>query len=245
VKAGVSAGTAQSERRQERMELRAVIFDFDGVIVDTEHLHYEALNRVLEPMGMGFSWEVYLRDLIGLDDRGAFEAILRKCRQPYNDVEIARLVERKAATFHYMVSQEPPDPFPGSVELIRHLSGRIPLGLCSGALRSDIAPIFKALDLESAFDVLVTADDVRYSKPDPSCYRLAVRRLAERHRIDLPPPGCLAIEDTPAGITAAKGAKLTVLALTNSYDREYLDRADHVRDSLEGLDLDGLRRMLA
>jgi beta-phosphoglucomutase len=225
------------------MNLQAVIFDFDGVIVDTEHLHYEALNRVLEPMGMGFSWDVYVRDLIGFDDRGAFAAVLRKKRQPYNDAEIKRLVERKAATFHHMVSAEPPDPFPGSVELIRHLSGRIPLGLCSGALRSDIAPIFKVLALETAFDVLVTADDVRASKPDPSCYRLAVNRLAEKHGIALRPAQCLAIEDTPAGITSAKGAKLRVLGLTNSYDREYLDLADYVRDTLEGLDLEGLRRM--
>lgn len=223
--------------------LQAVIFDFDGVIVDTEHLHYEALNRVLEPMGMGFPWEVYVRDLIGFDDRGAFEAVLKRWRQPYNEIEIQRLVERKAATFHHMVSVETPEPFPGSVELIRHLSGRIPLGLCSGALRSDIAPIFKALGLESAFDVLVTADDVRYSKPDPSCYRLAVRRLAEKHGIALAAPECLAIEDTPAGITAAKGARLRVLALTNSYGREYLDKADYVRDSLTGLDLEALRRM--
>jgi HAD superfamily hydrolase (TIGR01509 family) len=225
------------------MELKAVIFDFDGVVVDTEHLHFEAFNRILEPMGMGFSWDVYLRDLIGLDDRGAFETILRKCRQPYNEVEVARLVERKAATFNYMVSQEPPDPFPGSVELIRKLSGRIPLGLCSGALLSDITPIFKALNLESAFDILVTADDVRYSKPDPACYRLAVRRLAEKHGIDLAAPECLAIEDTPAGIAAAKGARLKVLALTNSYDSAYLGQADYVRETLEGLDLDALRQM--
>lgn len=223
--------------------LSAVIFDFDGVIVDTEHLHFEALNRVLEPMGMGFSWEVYVEELIGYDDRGAFEAMLKKFRQPYNDVEIQKLVERKAATFHHSVTVEPPEPFPGSIELIRHLSGRIPLGLCSGALRSDIAPIFKALDLEGAFDVIVTADDVRFSKPDPACYRLAVRRLAEKHGIELAAPQCLAIEDTPTGITAAKGAKLTVLALTNSYDREYLGMADHVRDTLEGLDLDALRHM--
>lgn len=225
------------------MALEAVIFDFDGVIVDTEHLHYEALNRVLEPMGMGFSWEVYVRDLIGFDDRGAFEAVLKRWRQPYNAGEVQRLVERKAETFHHMVSAETPEPFPGSIELIRHLSGQIPLGLCSGALRSDIAPIFKALGLEDAFDVLVTADDVRFSKPDPSCYRLAVRRLAEKHGIALAAPACLAIEDTPAGIAAAKGARLQVLALTNSYDREYLDKADYVRDSLVGLDLEGLRRM--
>ncbi|HMP76209.1 MAG TPA: HAD family phosphatase [Kiritimatiellia bacterium] len=224
--------------------LQAVIFDFDGVIVDTEHLHYEALNRVLEPMGMGFSWEAYVRDLIGFDDRGAFLAVMKRHRRPYADAEIKSLVERKAVTFNYMVRQEPPDPFPGAVELIRHLAGRIPLGLCSGALRSDIEPIFEGLQLADAFDVMVTADDVRASKPDPSCYRLAVKRLAEKHGIALRPAQCLAIEDTPAGITSAKGAKLKVLGLTNSYDREYLGLADYVRDTLMGLDLEELRRMM-
>lgn len=223
--------------------LEAVIFDFDGVIVDTEHLHYEALNRILEPMGLGFSWDIYVKDLIGFDDRGAFAAVLKRARQPYTDEEVRRLVERKAITFRHMVSSEPPDPFPGSVELIRKLAGRIPLALCSGALYSDVEPIFAVLGLERAFDVLVTADDVRFSKPDPSCYRLAVKRLAERHGRELVPSSCLAIEDTPTGIAAAKGARLKVLGLTNSYDGEYLHRADYVLDTLEGLDLEALVKM--
>lgn len=220
--------------------LEAVVFDFDGVIVDTEHLHYEAFNRILEPMGLGISWEHYVRDLIGFDDRGAFSAVLRRARQPYPEEEIRRLIERKAATFNHMVASESPDPFPGAVELILALSGRLPLALCSGALRSDIDPIFKSLEIEHAFDAIVTADDVSRSKPDPMCYRLAVRRLAEKYERELPPSACLAIEDTPAGILSAKGARLRVLGLTNSYDRDYLAQADFVRDTLEGVDPAGL-----
>lgn len=223
------------------MDLQAVIFDFDGVIVDTEHLHYRALSRVLQPIGLGFSWDQYVDEYIGFDDRGVFKAIYQRARLPLIEQEIKGLVERKAATFQHMIASEPPDPFPGAVELIRHLSGRIPLGLCSGALKSDIAPIFRVLKLETAFDVMVTADDVRQSKPDPSCYRLAVRRLGEKHGRTLDAEKCLAIEDTPAGITAAKGARLKVLALTNSYDREYLGLADDVRETLEGVTLEALR----
>lgn len=224
--------------------VQAVIFDFDGVIVDTEQLHYQALNRILEPMGLGFSWDVYVRDLIGLDDRGVFTTVLKAARQPYTAAEVQHLVDRKATTFQYMVSHEPPDPFPGAVELIRHLSGRIPLGLCSGALRSDIDPIFRTLKLDGLFDVLVTADDVQFSKPDPACYRLALRRLSGRHGIALSPAQTLAIEDTPTGIIAAKGARLKVLALTNSYDRAYLGQADFIRDTLVGLDLEGLHQLM-
>ena len=225
-------------------ELQAVIFDFDGVIVDTEYLHYEALNRVLRPLGLGFSWQHYVEAYIGFDDRGVFQAVYRHARLPLVDQEIRGLVERKAATFHHMVATEPPEPFPGAVELIRHLAGQIPLGLCSGALRSDIEPIFKTLGLSEEFEVAVTADDVRASKPDPACYRLAVKRLGEKHGRDLLAAACLAIEDTPAGITAAKGARLKVLALTNSYDRAYLDIADAVYDTLEGVNLATLQGMV-
>lgn len=224
--------------------LKAVIFDFDGVIVDTEHLHYEALDRVLEPMGLGFPWDVYVRDYIGFDDRGVFEAVLKKARQPYNDEEIRRLVERKANTFRHMVTVEPPDAFPGSVELIRAVSGRKPLALCTGALRSDIEPIFRQLGLESAFDVIVTADDVSRSKPDPECYRLAVSRLGKRYSLDLSPRECLAIEDTPTGIAAAKGARVRVLAVTHTHGADELRQADIIRDSLAGLGLEDLCRVM-
>jgi beta-phosphoglucomutase len=219
------------------MNLNAVIFDFDGVIVDTERLHYEALNRVLTGLGLGITWEQYVETFIGFDDRGVFLARFKQAGRPLSADDMARLVSTKAGMFHHMVSHETPTPYPGVVELIRSLSGKIPLALCSGALRSDIEPVFSGLQLHGVFDLLVTADDVPMSKPDPACYRLAVERLAAQHASLLVPGSCLAIEDTPAGITAAKGAGLKVLALTNSYDRAYLGLADAVVDSLQDMTL--------
>ncbi len=224
--------------------LEAVVFDFDGVIVDTEHLHFEAMKKIVEPKGIALTWEDYVRDLIGFDDRGAFAAILKKAGQPFDADAIRQLVDQKATIFSNLVNQAPPDPFPGSVELIRDLSGQLPLALCTGALYSDIEPVFKALKIEDAFDVVVTADDVQQSKPDPSCYRFAVERLSRRYDRALPSTSCLAIEDTPAGITSAKGAGLTVLGLTNSYDRQYLARADFVLTTLAGVDLQALKKMM-
>lgn len=223
------------------MNLQAVIFDFDGVIVDTERLHHAALDRVLRPLGLGISWDEYVQTYIGFDDRGVFINRFAKAGRALPADEQARLVERKAGMFHVMVSEEAPAPFPGVVELIRALAGRIPLALCSGALRSDIEPVFQSLRLHGLFDLMVTADDVPMSKPDPACYRLAVERLSQRHGRALAPGHCLAIEDTPAGITSAKEAGLKVLALTNSYDRAYLGLADVVRDSLAGVTLDELQ----
>lgn len=225
------------------MQLEAIIFDFDGVIVDTERLHYAALNRVLQELDLGITWDEYVHTYIGFDDRGVFLNRFQAAGRILQAGELADLVDRKAALFHHSVSAEAPTPFPGVIELICSLSGRIPLGLCSGALRSDIQPIFRALKLEGLFDLLVTADDVPMSKPDPACYRLAVERLARHHNRPLRSVACLAIEDTPAGITAAKEAGLKVLALTNSYDRAYLGLADFVRDELTGITLDELRRL--
>ena len=224
--------------------MQAVIFDFDGVIVDTERLHYEALNRVLLPLGLGITWDEYVQTYIGFDDRGVFMNRFQKDGRTLAAGDLAKLVDTKAGMFHRMVSVETPTPFPGVVELIRHLSGRIPLALCSGALRSDIEPVFQGLQLHGVFDLVVTADDVPMSKPDPTCYRLAVERLSAHHGRALVASACLAIEDTPAGITAAKGAGLKVLALTNSYDQAYLGLADAVQETLVDMTLERLQRIV-
>lgn len=227
------------------MNLQAVIFDFDGVIVDSERLHYEAFNRIVEPLGLGLTLEEYVETYIGFDDRGFFRTLFQKAGRVLEPVEMARLLEAKASMFHRMVSEESPTPFPGVEQLIRSLSGKFPLALCSGALRSDIDPVFTGMKLHGLFDAVVTADDVPASKPDPTCYRMAVQKLADRYQRMLVPACCLAIEDTPVGITAAKGAGLKVLALTNTYDRAYLGLADYVRESLEGVGLAELQGLMA
>jgi beta-phosphoglucomutase len=116
-----------------------------------------------------------------------------------------------------------------------HAAG-IPLAISSGALRSDVAPILRGLEIEGSFAAIVTADDVRKSKPDPECYAIAFRRLSSKFPARLTDPGrSFAIEDTPAGIRSAKGAGLAVLAVTNSYAAEDLAGADWIVDSLENV----------
>ena len=120
-----------------------------------------------------------------------------------------------------------------------HAAGR-PLALCSGALRSDIDPILTKLGVARRFDVIVSADDVRRSKPDPESYALAFRRLSGAYPTSLTVPGkSIAVEDTPAGIRSAKGAGLRVLAVTNSYDAGDLAEADWIVDSLENVRFEG------
>ena len=223
--------------------LSAVIFDFDGIIVDTEPLHYKAFQEVLVPLGFGYAWEEYLRHYIGFDDRDAFREAFRAGNKMIDAEELKSLIERKAAAFNRIIASGV-KPYPGVVELIRSIQGDLPLGLCSGALSGDINPILKQLGITDAFDAMVTADEVAASKPDPESYLLAVERLAAV----FPDKGisagnCLAVEDTPAGIVSATGAGLKVLAVANSYPEERLTGAFRVVDSLVGIDCQGLSRL--
>ena len=220
--------------------LNAVIFDFDGIIVDTEPLHYRAFQEILEPLGLGYSWQEYLERYMGFDDRDAFREAFSVGGRPLSDRELKACIDEKARAFLRIVSTGVP-AYPGVVELIRSISGNLPLALCSGALRSDIDPILAQLGLTGAFDTQVTADEVAASKPDPESYRLAVQRLQEIFPGQIDSAASLAIEDTPAGIASATGAGLKVLAVTNSYPAERLTAACRVVQSLAGIDLEALR----
>jgi HAD superfamily hydrolase (TIGR01509 family) len=221
--------------------LAGVIFDFDGIIVDTEPLHYWAFQDILAPLGFGYSWEEYLRSYIGFDDRDAFREVFRSVGRSLKDRDLQALVEEKGAAFQRIVTSGV-EVYPGVVELVRSIAGRLPLALCSGALPFDIDPILKQLGIAGLFDVIVTAADVRASKPDPESYALAVARLKAAYPDRGITPGmCLAIEDTPAGIASAKGAGLKVMAVTNSYPEEKLASAGKVTGTLAGMDLQSLR----
>jgi len=218
----------------------AVLFDFDGILVDTEPMHYEAFRKVLEPLGMGFRWREYVETYMGFDDRDAFREAFRVHGTALDDAIMATLVAAKSRAFQEGL-RNGVTAYPGAVAMIEslHAAGR-PLALCSGALRSDIDPILARLGVARCFPVIVAADDVRKSKPDPESYALAFRRLSETHPSSLTVPGAsVAVEDTPAGIRSAKGAGLRVLAVTNSYDTGELSGADWIVDSLEKVRIDG------
>jgi HAD superfamily hydrolase (TIGR01509 family) len=213
-------------------EATAVIFDFDGVIVDTEPLHYAAFQRTLEPLGLHFSWQEYVETYIGFDDRDAFKHAFSTSGTALGAEALLRLIEQKAAYFEEIIGSGVA-AYPGVVDLIIQLNAHnIPLAICSGALRSDIDPILAMLGITSYFDVIVTADDVAASKPDPECYQLAFQQLLAVHNHSFSKESTIAIEDTPAGIASAKGAGLLVCAVTNSYPAKRLDQATFITDSL-------------
>ncbi|MGE5700354.1 MAG: HAD family hydrolase [Deltaproteobacteria bacterium] len=225
----------QTLRRPE-----AVIFDFDGVIADTEPLHCNAFRKVLEPLGISFPWQEYVDLYMGLDDRDAFREAFRVHGLALDDRKLSQLVDAKSRVFQEII-RNGVNSYPGTVETIEslHASG-FPMAISSGALRSDIEPILSMLGIARCFLHIVTAEDVRKGKPDPEGYVLAFRMLSlSRPSMLSSPRKCLAVEDTPAGVEAAKRAGLSVLAVTNNYAAEQLCEADAITDSLANIRLAG------
>jgi beta-phosphoglucomutase len=211
----------------------AVIFDFDGVLVDTEPLHCRAFLEALKPLGIGFTWEEYQELYMGLDDRGAFLEACRAHGRVLDEEALGDLLSAKSGVFQEVI-REGVRAYPGAISLVESLHARgLPLAINTGALHSDIAPILTRLGISRCFPLAVTADDVRRSKPDPESYRLAFTRLRDAYPKQVRSAGaCLAIEDTPAGIRSAKRAGIKVLAVTNSFAGNDLAEADYLTETL-------------
>ncbi len=211
--------------------IQAVIFDFDGVIADTEPLHHQAFCQVAEPDGLACAWDEYVRDYIGYDDRDLFRVAYKKSGRALTDADVHARVEAKAQAFIKLTAHGV-QTYDGIPDLIVRAQELFPVGLCSGALRSDIEPILIQLGLTNVFRVIVTAEDVPMSKPDPACYRLVVERMSSAIARPLATCECVAIEDTPGGIRAAKGAGLQVWAVTHTHEPAAVAQADEVFDAL-------------
>lgn len=211
----------------------AVIFDFDGVIVDTEPLHYQAFQDVLNPLGISFSWQEYTSNYMGFDDRDAFNEVFKKTGVELSTESLKKIIHSKALCFISIIKNGIKS-YPGVIELIKSIKkSQTPLAISSGALRSDINPILEIFGVVDCFDIIVTADDVSKSKPDPECYTLAHKKLEAFYERRILPNQVVAIEDTPAGITAAKSAGLSVIAVSNSYTADYLTQANYTLKSLK------------
>jgi HAD superfamily hydrolase (TIGR01509 family) len=225
--------------------LQAVIFDCDGILVDTEPLHYKAFQEVLSPLGLGFDYDEYNNRYIGFDDRDAFLEAFRSAGRELDSPALAALILAKARALQEIVAKGI-DSFPGVSELVRELAGnQIPLAVASGALRHEVEAFLESLSLSDAFQTIVAADDVVRSKPDPESYLLALERLSqELGNQPLNARCCIAIEDTPAGISAAKDAGLFVIGVTNSFPRERLIGADLVLESLAEINVQGMNQLI-
>ncbi|MBL8887516.1 MAG: HAD family phosphatase [Phycisphaerales bacterium] len=191
----------------------AIIFDFDGVIVDSEPLHEAALLQCARERGMSFTHDQYMTKLIGLADRDCLPVLYQlNGRTPTAD-EHAEYFAQKKRLVHGMLERGEARGFPGTLALIREAQTSIPLAVCSGAIRPEIEMVLKSLEIAGHFGAIVSADDVRNSKPDPEGYRKAAAALGKQ------PAECVALEDTPTGCRAAIGAGVRVIAVGHSLPR--------------------------
>jgi beta-phosphoglucomutase-like phosphatase (HAD superfamily) len=226
--------------------LHAIVFDFDGVLADSEPLHFEVFRQVLDEIGVTLTPEAYYARYLGYDDRGAFEAVLRDQGRASNGHTVETLVAAKADRFDRLVHGRDV-LFPGVSAVVRRFAQDVPLAIASGALPHEINLILDGAGLRDAFQVVVGAGETPRSKPAPDPYARAVALLQQRRLIPDDADAatrCVAIEDSRWGIQSAKAAGLACIAVTTSYPAHELGEADLVVSQIDALSLDRIAALV-
>jgi beta-phosphoglucomutase len=208
--------------------IKALVFDFDGVLADSEPLHLRAYQEAVSALGLTLTHDEYYAHYLGYDDEGVFTALAAAHGFTLDARRLDALVVEKGRVFDRII--ESGDLlYPRAASCIERMAPAFPLGIASGALRHEIESILRGSRLDHHFRFIVASGDTPVSKPSPDPYRRAV----ELH--GAMPSECLAIEDSHWGVESAKTAGLWCVAITNTYRRDQLALADRVIDSLDEL----------
>jgi beta-phosphoglucomutase len=212
----------------------AVLFDFDGVLCNSEPLHFFAFQEVLAAEKIELTEAEYYNEMIGFDDKGAFKHLFAMKGRELDPKTFLRVMTRKNEVMMDLIRRRKFQPLPGVEEFVRGLWRHCPLAICSGALREEIEAMLEGLALRDCFSVIVSAEDVDVGKPDPRGYVLTVKQLIERFpsKRSLKPADCLIVEDAPTVIREVKRIGFPTLAVATSYPLERLAEADYVVQSL-------------
>ncbi len=224
--------------------LKAVIFDFDGVVADSETLHYNALNMAFGTRGLHVPKDVHWQKYLGYTDLENVLAVNRDYQMNWSQEDIRQLMELKSANFHALARTDAPiiDGVEEFVEML--VDAHIPLAICSGAIREDIRIMLEHSGFGNAFQVIVTAEDVEKGKPDPQGYLLALSKLNQKIGSDIKAHECAVIEDSVWGLQAARSAGMHRIGVTNTYPRQQLlPIADEVIDRLDTLTIAQLQAL--
>ena len=224
------------------MTIRAIVFDFDGVIANSEPLHFRAYRDVLAGSGVMLDEKDYYALYLGYDDLGAFRQIGLDRSIVWSPEELAGLVRQKA-TLMEELERSHSVLFAGAADAVRRLAEAFPLAIASGALRGEIERVLQRENLAGYFAGVVGAEDTPASKPAPDPYIKAVELLRGATGVRLNPAECLAIEDSRWGLQSARAAGLRTVAVAHTYAAAALaDTADEVLPDLGGLTLEFLGR---
>jgi HAD superfamily hydrolase (TIGR01509 family) len=220
--------------------LRALIFDFDGVLVDSEPLIYQLTRQMAAKEGWTITEQEYLRDYLALDDRGIVEHLYRSHGRPVDPARREELIQWKFRTYAEAIRDGLP-AMPGAVEFVRKAAARFPLAIASGSMRSEVEHLLNAIGLREKFQFLVTTEDTAQSKPEPEIYLktlAGLNGLPQFRQQALQASECMAVEDAPAGVRAAQAAGIKCLAIASSRPAKELDHADWVVRDFGEIDLE-------
>jgi beta-phosphoglucomutase len=204
------------------MKYKAVLFDMDGVILDSEPLHVAAFQATLGRFGHELDMNGYEAHFAGKTDETGFNEYFDFINE---DANIPAIMSEKAKKY-LELAQDQLTPYPGIVQIIKELSEHVPLALVTGSLRSEVDVALKACGIEGQFSAIVTANDITKSKPNPEGYLKASELLG------IEPKDCVVVEDSPSGINAAIAANIDCIAVTNTHSKEELKGATTVVEQL-------------
>jgi beta-phosphoglucomutase len=226
--------------------LRAIIFDMDGVICDSEPQHMKAFQQVLTEEGVPILDQEYYDKYLAHDDRGSFEAALREHGRPVPDSQkMKALLAHKARYFDDLV-KDGLVIYPGVDSFVKKAGARCALALASGARRLEVEFVLKKAKIRDVFAAIVSADDVKNGKPQPESFERALALLNQVRLAGTPeiqPGETLVIEDSPRCIRTAKGLGMKTVGMATSYKVEELRDADLVISSLVGLEMEPLEKL--
>ncbi|MCC6164615.1 MAG: HAD family phosphatase [Acidobacteria bacterium] len=225
--------------------LAGVIFDFDGVLADSEPVHLQVFQDVLDQIGITLTAEEYYERYLGYSDRDAFAEVFRDRGVTMDAAEIEALLERKKGLFPRAIGDH--TLYAGAAACVARVAGRVPIAIASGALRQEIELILDRSGLRDRFPVIVAAGETPRSKPAPDPYARAFELLRESGalRAGATPADVVAIEDSEWGLQAARGAGLRTVAVLTSYQRDKLPSADAWLPSIADVTLDVLDEVVS
>ena len=209
-------------------QMKIIIFDFDGVILDSENSHFIAFNEGLKKLNINISEDEYYSKYISLDDRGVITNVVNDKNISVTNEEIDMIIKNKNDFFESRLIDNS-KLFPGVEELIIQLSKNFVLSIGSGANRSEIIKTLKNNNIYDYFEIIVSADEVNNPKPNPETYN----RVLDNINTDFNINEIIVIEDSPGGIEAAKSAGLKCIAITNTFDNKELGKADIIVSNYE------------
>jgi HAD superfamily hydrolase (TIGR01509 family) len=194
--------------------LKAVLFDCDGVIADSERLHFDLFKKVLqEDLGLEITQSEYVEKYLAMDDRGCFTTFCRDKGKALSEEELQKLIARKTVLYKKTASENLVI-LPGVVEFVMAVSQKYPLAMASGALKDEVLMMIDAAGIKHYFDAVVAAEDVVNGKPAPDAYLKALSAINEKYpKKGILPSECLVVEDSKHGVTSAHAAGMKCVAV--------------------------------